>query len=101
MFDAETHRLSVDTYAPQHPGELSPRVIQSVCAHLVVCRTLEHGWTVPEIRSVMGRMSKGVFFGPRWLSPNPAGYQLRIFDLLDALTSERDRERVRRWARST
>jgi hypothetical protein len=29
------HRLTVDSYAVQHPGRSSPQTIQSVCVHLL------------------------------------------------------------------
>ena len=29
------HRMSVDTYAVQHPGQPSPQTIQSVAVHLI------------------------------------------------------------------
>lgn len=101
-FDAEVHRLSVDTYAVQHPGEPSPQTIQSVCVHLVaLCLTFEHDQTVAEIRPIMGEMSKGKYFEPRWLDPVPEGYSLTILNLLDATTPDAYGEQVRRWSRAT
>lgn len=65
LFDPETHRLSVDCHAAQHPGKPSPQAIQSVGVHLVaLCLTLEHGMTVEQVRPVMGELSKGRFFEP-------------------------------------
>lgn len=101
-FDAEVHRLSVDAYAVQHPGEPSPRRIQSICVHLVaLCLTFEHGWTVEDLRPLMGDMSKGRYFEPRWLDPVPEGYSLTILNLLDAETPDAYGEQVRRWSRGT
>ena len=40
---AKVHRLSVDAYAVQHPGQPSPQTIQSVALHLIsLCLILEH-----------------------------------------------------------
>jgi hypothetical protein len=100
-FDAEAHRLSVDTYAAQHPGGPTPRGIQSTCTHLVaLCLTLEHGWATDQIRPVMRDLARGRIFEPVWLSP-PEGYRITLIHLLEATAPDAYAESVRQWARST
>jgi len=89
LFDPGTHRLSVDCHAAQHPGKPSPQAIQSVGVHLVaLCLTLEHGMTVEQVRPVMGELSKGRFFEPKWLAPVPSHDRMTITGLLGAQTPE-------------
>ncbi len=101
-FDAEVHRVSVDVYAVQHPGDPSPQTVQSLCVHLVaMCLTYEHGWDSDRIQRVMGDMSKRRYFEILWLEPPTRRYPMTVIDLLDAETPDAYREAVRRWGRST
>lgn len=101
-FDARVHQLSVDSYAAQHPGTPSSQAIQSVCAHLVaLCLSLEHGFGVESLRPMMGNLSKGRWFAPRWLEPPAPPFPMTITDLLDADSPAAYGDRVREWASAT
>lgn len=100
-FDARVHQLSVDSFAAQHPGTPSPQAIQSVCTHLVaLCLSLEHDLCVEDLRPLMGDLSKGLWFAPRWLEP-PAEYTMTIVDLLDADSAHGYGDRVWAWSEAT
>ena len=50
------HRLTVDSYAVQHPGRPTPQSIQSVCIHLIsLCLVVERGLTAAYATRVMVR----------------------------------------------
>jgi hypothetical protein len=101
-FDARTHQLSVNSYAAQHPGDRSPRQIQSVCTHLVaLCLSLEHGFGVEALRPMVGDLNRGRWFEPRWLEPPAASFGMTVVDLLDAETPEAYGALVREWASAT
>ena len=56
---AAVHRLTVDAYAVQHPGQPSPQSIQSVGVHLLrLCLILEHGFSAAAA-AVAGRQDRG------------------------------------------
>lgn len=101
-FDGRVHQLSVDTYAAQHPGPPSPQAIQSVCTHLVaLCLSLEHGFGVEDLRPLMGDLSRGRWFAPRWLEPPTPPWPMTIVALLDADSPGAHGERVRTWVSAT
>ena len=63
------HRLSVDAYAVQHPGEPSRQSIQSVGVHLIrLCLFLEHGLTPEQANDAMLTAGK-VKHSFTWLEP--------------------------------
>lgn len=65
----ETHRLSVDAYAVQHPGRPSRQSIQSVGLHLLrLILLFEHGLTAERANDAMLHLCrfKHVF---QWLEP--------------------------------
>jgi len=65
----ETHRLTVDSYAVQHPGRPSRQSIQSVGVHLVrLCLFIEHELAPEEANSAMlaAARRKSEYF---WLEP--------------------------------
>lgn len=101
-WDAETHRLSVDTYAVQHPGTPSPQAINSVGVHLTaLCLTFEKQIPVSQVIRLMGRLSKGRDFEFHLLAPPADPYPMTIVDLVDATAPEAYNARVREWSSST
>src|SRR3954469_23922077 len=51
---AQTHRLGVDAYAVQHPGQPLPQSIQSVAVHLIrLCLLLECGLEMSRANDAM------------------------------------------------
>jgi hypothetical protein len=90
------HRLSVDTYAVQHPGVPERRAIQSVAVHLMgLCLVLERGWTPQGVTKRMGALVAQV--QPVWLEPPVPNGRLTVRYVLAAPASEHA-DRVRAWA---
>lgn len=97
---APIHRLTVDAYAAQHPGEPSPQAIGSVVAHLIrLYLILERGlpperanaamrWTTPRKREFA------------WPEPPPSTGEVTVLDVLRAGEPGEHIRRVREWARS-
>jgi hypothetical protein len=94
------HRLTVDSYAVQHPGRPSPQTTQSVCLHLMsLCLVLERGLAAVYARRVMGAATrtKERFF---WLTPPTSLGVVTIADVAGAVTPLQHEDRVRAWAES-
>ena len=94
------HRLSVDTYAVQHPGRPGPQAIQSVCVHLIsLCMILERGVTprsaTKALASAVG--NKGRY---SWLTPPSSLGEITVVDVAGAATPDEHLKRVRAWAAS-
>jgi hypothetical protein len=94
------HRLTVDAYAVQHPGQPNPQAIQSVAIHLVsLCLVLERGRPAEEARQALSiaagrkgryfRLSRPVVMGP-----------ITVADVRAAQSPEAHLACVRRWAES-
>jgi hypothetical protein len=94
------HRLSVDSYAVQHPGGDSRQAIQSVGVHLVrLCLFLERGLSPEEANAAMLRAGKGK--AEMFRLPRPASLgAVTVADVLAAPDDEAHTTAVRRWARS-
>lgn len=94
------HRLTVDSYAVQHPGRPNPQSIQSVCVHLLsLCLTVERGLEPAYATRVMGAAvrPKGRFV---WLDPPASLGAITVVEVAAAQTMEAHAETVRAWARS-
>jgi hypothetical protein len=95
------HRLTVDTYAVQHPGVPSRQSIQSVAVHLIsLYLTLERGFR-PEaataaMRSALRHKEEFV-----WLTPPSTLGRLTILDVRAARDVAEHITLVRHWAEST
>jgi Family of unknown function (DUF5946) len=97
---ARVHRLTVDTYAVQHPGRPSPQSVQSVALHLIsLCLTLERHFgpdrATDAIRAAAD--TKERFF---WLPPPALRGEVTIADVQVALDAKDHENRVRAWAES-
>ena len=94
------HRLSVDTYAAQHPGQPSRQSIQSVGLHLVrLCLTLERGVAPERANAAMlaaGR-SKHML---TWLEPPASLGAVTVRDVAAARDGKEHAALVRRWVAS-
>lgn len=97
---ARTHRLTVDAYAAQHPGEPSPRSIQSVAVHLVGLHvTFDQGYSPEEATRALQHAATGKrdFV---WLEPPASLGAVTILEVHAAPDPIEHAERVHRWARS-
>ena len=95
----QTHRLTVDTYAAQHPGNPGRKEIQSVFIHLTrLYLQLEKGLTGKHANDVMLNISK---FKEQfvWLDPLPDfSGTMNIADIAEAKNIAEHKKAVERWA---
>jgi hypothetical protein len=96
----ECHRMTVDTYAVQHPGTPSAQTIQSVGGHLVsLYFVLERGYDATKATKALGRVvDRSAAFV--WLEPPASPRWFTIVDIVGAPNLEEHARRVRRWAES-
>ena len=95
---AGLHRLTVDSYAVQHPGRPSPQTIQSVCVHLMsLCLVLERGASAAYATRVIGpaTRTKERF---HWLTPPKSLGGATVADVAEFSTPGPHEEGVRAWA---
>ena len=93
-----THRLTVDTYAIQHPGQPCRQSIQSVNVHLIsLYFIMVKGYNG---ETATKRISEILSIDPKfeWLEPPvPNGYQT-VIDVLTAKNKVEHEIKVREWA---
>jgi hypothetical protein len=92
------HRLTVDSYAVQHPGRPSAQTIQSVGAHLVsLYLVVERGLAAAYATRAIGEATrtKGRFF---WLTPPKSCGAVTVVDVAAATTPRAHERSVRAWA---
>ncbi|MDX9857767.1 MAG: DUF5946 family protein [candidate division Zixibacteria bacterium] len=94
------HRLTVDSYAAQHPGVPSRRSIQSVAVHLVSLHlVLELAFDHQEATRALAKFTgNGVPY--IWIEPPTAPDWLTVVDVCGAPDLTEHERRVIRWARS-
>jgi hypothetical protein len=93
-----THRLTVDSYAVQHPGRPSPQAIQSVCVHLIsLCLVLERNLAPAYATRVMDEATraKDRFV---WLTPPASLGDVTVSDVAVVSAPVEHERRVRAWA---
>lgn len=95
------HRLTVDAYAVQHPGEECPPAVQSVAFHLIsLCLVFEHGAGQAEAtRTIMSLADSDRTYS--WLDPPPSLGEVTVAAVHRTGDPEAHAAAVDRWARST
>jgi len=94
------NRLSVDTYAVQHPGIDSPQSRNSVGIHLSrLSLILELGWPVSKANDAMQIISAKKFRFP-WLPPPASFGPLTVKNVLEADGAAEHTAAVQLWAKS-
>lgn len=94
------HRMTVDTYAAQHPGEDDRKQRQSVAIHLVaLCHRLEHDLDPKALLRATQEMTAIKREWPR-LEP-PGGYSMTVLDVAAAETPDEHLRLVHSWAAAT
>ncbi len=89
------HRLTVDAYAAQHPGQPSPQSIQSVAIHLLsLCLVFERGLPADRATAAMQEAAK-TKERFRWLEPPPVRGQVTAADVHGATSAREHAEIVR------
>jgi hypothetical protein len=93
------HRLTVDTYAVQHPGRPSEQSIQSVAAHLIsMYLVLELGYSSTRATAALkSAVELGDF---EWLEPPVTPGALTVAHVASATNAMEHIERVHEWASS-
>jgi len=98
---AKNHKLSVDAYALQHPGNPSSQTISSAAVHLArLCQIIEHGMTTQDATEFMQRFTrhKANFI---WLKPPEDFGNITVVDMLVAKNGDEHTEQVAQWANET
>jgi hypothetical protein len=96
----EVHRLSVDTYAVQHPGQPSRQSIQSVGLHLIrLCHFLEHDLAAADANDIMLKAGK-IKQSFTWLEPPASLGDVTVLDVQSSQTPMEHKANVRLWAQS-
>lgn len=92
------HRLSVDTYAVQHPGRESRQSTQSVAVHLMsLYAVLEGGLSPSAVTPLLDGFVKAG--GYAWLTPPAFRGRLTVAHVLGARDAVEHGRRVTEWAR--
>ena len=97
-YPENTHRLTVDTYAIQHPGQPSRQSIQSVNLHLIsLYCVLVKDLSGREATKIMGKIleNKPNF---EWLEPPVPNGHITVIDVLKAANQQEHEKIVREWA---
>ena len=96
---ADVHRLTVDAYAAQHPGDPTDRrAVQSAWIHFAALDAMfRHGRSHDEARALLGRLA-GHVFPPLPAAPLP--WPITAADVA-AAALEQHRGLVEEWARVT
>jgi hypothetical protein len=91
------HRLSVDAYAVQHPGTLSPQSVQSVAVHLIsLFAVLNLGYSHRDATNLIKRCAnQGTF---EWLDPPRGVATLNVLHPLQATSATAHIAAVKEWA---
>lgn len=95
------HRLTVDAYTTQHPGDQSDRrAAQSTNIHLTALYLIfEEGRSFSYASKSLGALAKAYKQEFQPLEPpDPSAYAYTIKDICDATNAEEHQERVRLWA---
>jgi hypothetical protein len=93
-----THRLTVDTYSIQHPGEPNKQSIQSVNLHLIgLYLVLIKKLSGKEVTKKMGEIlaKKPIL---EWLEPPVPNGEKTVIDVLKSKNQEEHKRNVREWA---
>jgi hypothetical protein len=96
----EIHRLSVDAWAVQHPGDGSRRAVQSVGLHLArLMVQIEEGLTGEEANAAMLKFASRKAELPE-LQPR-GSYAVTVAQVVNAVAPDDHRSAVRHWAEAT
>ena len=93
-----THRLTVDTYAIQHPGQPSRKSIQSVNVHLISLyfifkKGFDGRMATLKMNEVLAKDLK-----LEWLEPPEPNGQITVIDIANAKGKAEHERQVRGWA---
>lgn len=96
----KVHRLTVDAYAAQHPGQPSPQSIKSTGYHLVrLCLLLKCGLEIGRVNGAMLAIAKKKEQFT-WLKPPLSLGPVTVADVIRSQTITQHKETVWLWAES-
>ena len=97
-YPEHTHRMTVDTYAVQHPGQPGRQSIQSVNGHLLSLHFLiDRGMTGKEATAAFSRVLRNAD-SLTWLTPPVPNGTLTVLDVVIAPTLDEHTKLVESWA---
>lgn len=96
----ECHRLTVDTYAVQHPGRPSRKSIQSVGVHLLSLHALLEEGLGAAAATARLRQALRSAHPFTWLAPPPFAGTMTVLDVARASSLDEHQRLVRQWAES-
>ncbi|HVC28123.1 MAG TPA: DUF5946 family protein [Gammaproteobacteria bacterium] len=95
----QVHKLTVDAYAVQHPGQPSPQSIQSVAVHLIrLYLILETGVGMQRANDAIKAAADTRTY--TWLTPPASMGSMAVSDVHEAKDVNEHTQRVRAWAES-
>jgi hypothetical protein len=96
----ESHRLTVDAYAVQHPGRPSPQSAQSVAVHLISLHlVLEKGFAAEKATGAIARAVRTG--GPyMWMPPPPSRDLVTVAQVHGTTSAQAHVAAARDWAAS-
>jgi len=98
---APMQRLTINTYAVQHPGTPGPQTKQSLWVHLAgLCLVLERGQPADRTTTLMAQLVSS-HWDWEWLEPPPLPYPRTIVDVRGARTLDNYDQAVAEWSVST
>jgi hypothetical protein len=96
----KNHRMTVDAYAVQHPGEPNPRAMRSVCLHLCALHLVLDLQAVQSYATqLLGRLASSDP-GYDWLEPPASLGEVTVLEVHRTTELETHLAAVERWARS-
>jgi len=96
---AKNHRLTVDAFAVQHPGQPSRQAIRSVCLHLCsLCAVHEHGVPPHQATALLQELADRVDY--EWLEPPSSLGVVTVADVHATSNPEAHLREVEAWAHS-
>lgn len=102
-YDPLMHRITVDTYAIQHPGTAERRSIQSVNLHLIRLYLVLHNQIVGiRANAIMKEMAENLDIKKKfvWMDPPSFEKTLTVVDVLQAIDIKKHAELVQKWGLS-
>lgn len=98
-YPEDVHRLTVDTYAVQHPGTPNLRAIQSVNSHLISLYLLLEGGVSGRLATYL--LGNVLQFADvlTWLDPPVPNGSMTVNDVVIAQNFEEHKRLVNAWAR--
>lgn len=103
QYNADIHRVTVDTYAVTHPGNNERKAIQSVHVHLVSLFCIyEKAMSGTEATYVLRNLAENKKLAATFVYLDPPSFQqtLHITDVVKAITVEEHRQLVHEWGKS-